>query len=173
MSSPFRVSHAFLALMLIVLGLTLAACGSAQSSAKPTPTLAPAPTLTPPPYVPGAMRVTVLPSTGPHTITGKQTLITFHLKVQGLHLDPKHIGGKPVARHGHVQIYLDSIPSGAYARRDLTNIFAVAAGDDFSIGVTSAWVKKHAGSHTLLIALAQNNDVLYRATPGRLAVSVK
>lgn len=173
MSSPVRLHRSFSALVVMALSVTLGACGSSQSSAKPTPTLAPGPTLTPAPYVPGPMSVAVLPSTGPHRITGKQSLVTFHLKVQGLHLDPKNIGGKPVAKHGHVQIYLDAIPADAYTKRDMTNIFAVAAGVDFSIGVTSAWVKKHAGSHTLLIALAQNNDVLYRATPGRFRLSVR
>jgi hypothetical protein len=171
MPVSIRLHRSFAAGAVIALNLALVACGTSQSSVA-KPTLAPGPTLTPAPYVPGPMSVAILPSTGPHNITGKQTLVTFHLKVRGLHLDPKHIGGAPVAKHGHVQIYLDSIPATAYSRMDMTNIFAVAAGDDFSVGVTSAWVKKHSGSHTLLIALAQNNDVLYKATPGRFSITV-
>jgi hypothetical protein len=166
-----RVLATFLPLALIT---SIVGCGSSpKSAAKATATLGPGPTLTVPAFVAGPMSVKVLANSGPSTIAGKQTLVTFHLQVHGLHLDPQHIGKKSAPTHGHIQIYLDSIPADAVTKMDMKNIFAVVGGQDFSIGVTPAWVKKHPGKHTLLIALAQNDYVLYRAKPASFAITVK
>src|SRR5437868_15499064 len=64
------------------------------------------------------MRVTILPSSGPHTLTRKRR-VALHLSVKGLVLDARNIGKKAKPGHGHIQVYFDRIPSDAYRIADL------------------------------------------------------
>lgn len=59
-----------------------------------------------------AMRVAVLPETGPRTIH-PGGIITLRLRVRGMHLVPR-VGTHPTTDTGHLQLYLDRIPTDAY-----------------------------------------------------------
>jgi hypothetical protein len=161
-----RSLAAISAMALLALGsLTLSGCGSSSTA---TPTAAPT-------AVPkGPISVTVLSVTTPHTITKKHQAITVHVRIRGLALDPTHIGRKPVARHGHMQIYLDRIPQSAYTKGDLSTVLAVAAGPTFTFLLSPQWRIKARGHHRYLIALAQNNEILYaRVKPASFTLTVK
>jgi hypothetical protein len=139
---------------------------TASAALGPITTLAGQPQLTP-------LRILVLPSSGPHTISSfPNDVVTFHLRIAGMVID-KHVGGKAVTGHGHLQIYLDRIPRDAYTKRDLKNIVNIVAAASYSIGFDAAWIKLHRGRHTLLLTLAGNNDILYRTTPARFSLTVK
>ena len=107
-----------------------------------------------------SMRLAVLASSGPQTIRAG-TLLTVHLRVHGVTLDPKHLGDPAIPGHGHIQIYLDRIPTDATRRVDMKGIVAVAASSSFSLGFTRRWLQVHAGNHRFIVALARNDDVLY------------
>jgi hypothetical protein len=139
---------------LMVLSLTVLLCPSDPARAAPT------------------MRVRILPSSGPHTV-GTRTLVTFHLKVFGIKLDPAHVGKLRVAGHGHIQMYLDRIPKDATKVKDMTGVVAVVAATNFSIGFTRSWLRIHAGWHRLVVALARNDDTLYPVPPALFPVTVK
>jgi hypothetical protein len=120
------------------------------------------------------MSVKVLSVIAPKTITKKNQPITVHVRVTGIALDPTHIGRKPVARHGHMQVYLDRIPSSAYKTGDLTKVVAVAAGPTFTFVLSPQWMKAARGRHRYLVALAQNNEELYQGVkPASFSLTVK
>jgi hypothetical protein len=119
-----------------------------------------------------SVRLALLASSGPHIIrTG--TLLTFHLRVSGVILDPEHIGDPAIPGHGHIQIYLDGIPADAARHVDLHGIVAVAASPSFSLGFTRRWLQLHVGGHRFLIALARNDDVLYPLPPAVFRMTVR
>jgi hypothetical protein len=107
-----------------------------------------------------SMRVALMASSGPHTVRAG-TLLTVRLQVRGVTLDPKHLGDPAIPGHGHIQIYLDRIPTDATKHVDMKGIVALTARPSFSLGFTRRWLQLHAGSHRLLVALARNDDVLY------------
>jgi hypothetical protein len=115
---------------------------------------------------------------GPHSISLKSELVTFYFKIHGIKFSSKY-PGKNVKGHGHIQIYLDSVPSDAYSKRDLKHLvsrnvppkvgrYAYAVTIEFD----DAWIKEFAGQHTLLIGLAKNNEVMYHAPVASFALSV-
>src|SRR5919198_1547318 len=103
-----------------------------------------------------AMGVTIVSLT-PRTVIRKNPFVTFRiqLRVKGMVLDPKHIGQANVRGRGHIQVYVDRIPSNAYARRNPTH-----------------WLGAP-GKHKLFVALAQNNSILYRGPAARTTITVK
>jgi len=113
------------------------------------------------------MTLAVQSKSGPHSISSQKDLVTFYFKITGLTMDT-HYPGKSVTGHGHVQIYLDKVPSDAYKKKDLhhlanadvpgktgKNTYAV------SIEFDSAWIKEHKGQHVLRVGLAANSMVMY------------
>jgi hypothetical protein len=116
----------------------------------------------------------VLPSSGPSAVSLKSRFVTIHLAVSGIRWQV-HFGltRRSVKGQGHVQIYMDKLPARAYKKADLRNLFSLAASSSFSIEFQRAWIKRHRGKHRLLIALAQNNDVLYPGKPASFGVRVK
>jgi hypothetical protein len=118
------------------------------------------------------VRVTILSSSGSSALA-KKTLVALHLRIQGLILDANHIGKKPISGHGHVQVYLDRVPSDAYKTPDLRGMVAITAGELFSVDLTKSPAKSHPGKHKLIVALAKNNYVLYRIPTATLSITVK
>src|SRR5205823_1201909 len=60
-----------------------------------------------------------------HVTIAASKPVSMHIKVTGIALDLKHIGKKPVAGHGHIQLYLDKVPSDAYKKVDTKNLVVV------------------------------------------------
>ena len=109
----------------------------------------------------------------PHTVThgGK---IFFYVTVRGIVLDVRHMGRPNRVGHGHLQYYLDRIAPVAYRRMDVRHTFLAAVGTpDFIFRPAAAPVKILKGRHRILIALAQNNYVLYRAPVASVGIVVR
>jgi hypothetical protein len=118
------------------------------------------------------MSVTIV-SVKPTTVTGKNTTVTFHLRVKGIVLDAMHIGKANVRGHGHIQVYVDSIPKDAYVRKNLKQHWlASLAATTIALNLSPMLVGGR-GKHRIIVALAQNNSVLYRVPPARVTITVK
>ena len=111
----------------------------------------------------------------PKTVIRKNRSVTFRiqLRVKGIVLDPRHIGKANVRGHGHVQVYVDRIPSDAYVRRNpMRWLGAPLAGTTLRITVPPTLIGAR-GTHRLIVALAQNNSVLYRVPAASATITVK
>jgi hypothetical protein len=120
------------------------------------------------------MGVTIVAVT-PKTVIRTNRSVTFRLQlhVRGIVLDPRHIGKANVPGRGHVQVYVDRIPADAYVRRDAKHwLGAPLAGTTLRITVPPTLIGAR-GTHRLLVALAQNNSVLYRAPAASATITVK
>jgi hypothetical protein len=118
------------------------------------------------------MSVTIV-SVKPTTVTGKNATVTFHLRVKGIVLDAMYIGKANVRGHGHIQLYVDSIPKDAYVRKDLKQHWlASLAATTLSLNLSPALVGGR-GKHRIIVALAQNNSVLYHVPPASTTITVK
>lgn len=104
----------------------------------------------------------------------RQGIITFRVHVSGMKLDLRHMGKHAVAGHGHLQYYLDSIPADAYTRKDLRHAFIAAVATPlFSFNLRASRVKIAAGTHRIIVALARNDDILYRAPTASVTITVR
>jgi hypothetical protein len=120
-----------------------------------------------------AMSVRFLSATGPHTVS-THGVITFHVQVSGMTLKFKAIGKHPVSGQGHLQYYLDGIPSDAYKRADLRhNFLGVVATPIYIFHLKYSLVKIKPGKHRFIAALAQNDNVLYHVPTASITVTVK
>jgi hypothetical protein len=111
----------------------------------------------------------------PRTVIRKNPFVTFRiqLRVKGMVLDPRHIGQANVRGRGHIQVYVDRIPSNAYVRRNPTHwLGAPLAGKTLRITVPPALIGSR-GKHKLIVALAQNNSILYRVPTASTTITVK
>lgn len=127
-----------------------------------------------PPTPPKAVSVRVLSVIAPKAVSKTKQVVTVHVRVTGIKLDPTHIGRKNVAGHGHMQLYLDRIPASAYKKGTLKDTIAVAAGPIFTFILNAHQKKLAAGRHTYLIALAQNNETLYKSVkPASFTLTLK
>jgi hypothetical protein len=118
-----------------------------------------------------AISVTVV-SVNPTTVTAKHAAVTFHLSVKGMVLDGLHMGKVNVSGHGHIQLYVDKVPSDAYARKDLQHWLASLATTTLTLNLSPAIVGG-TGKHKIIVALAQNNGVLYSAPTASITITVK
>ena len=120
-----------------------------------------------------AMSIQVLSPADPVSVpmNGK---IPIHIKVTGIKLDMAAMGRKPVAGEGHYHIYVDCIPPVAYLRNNnLGACWATAAATtSTTFDLATSHVPVRPGPHTLFLALAQNNHVLYRAPVADIVVTV-
>ena len=133
--------------------------------------LGPAGTQATPPPPPGAS-ISILKPTGPVTVTKQHPVVTFKVEVARVKLSAAHMGKRPAANEGHLQIYADRIPADAYKKKDLkTTWLAALAAPTFPLKLASPILKK--GTHKIFIALAQNNYVLYKANPVSVTITVK
>lgn len=118
-----------------------------------------------------SMSIKLLPSSGPTTVSLNK-VITLRLKATGIVLDAAHIGKAPKNGVGHFQIYLDKIPSDAYAKKSLqSNWLAAVAAPVVPLKMAKGLVKP--GKHKIIVALAKNNYVLYRIPTASLSITVK
>ena len=111
----------------------------------------------------------------PKTVIRKNRSVTFRLqlRVKGIVLDPRHIGKANVRGRGHIQVYVDRIPGDAYVRRDPKHwLGAPLAGTTLRITVPPTLIGAR-GTHRLIVALAQNNSVLYRVPAASATITVK
>jgi len=121
-----------------------------------------------------SMGVTIV-SVTPRSVIRKNRSVTFRLQlhVRGIVLDPRHIGKANVRGQGHVQVYVDRIPADAYVRRDPKRwLGAPLAGTTLRITVPPTLIGAR-GTHRLIVALAQNNSVLYRVPAASTTITVK
>jgi hypothetical protein len=121
-----------------------------------------------------AMGVTIV-SVTPRTVIRTNRSVTFRLQlhVRGIVLDPRHIGKANVPGHGHIQVYVDRIPADSYVRRDAKRwLGAPLAGTTLRITVPPTLIGAR-GTHRLIVALAQNNSVLYRVPAASATITVK
>lgn len=105
-------------------------------------------------------------------ITGNH-IVTFHVHVSGIRLDPRRMGKRNAAGYGHIQVYLDRIPADAYKKLDLKGIVVAVGASSFTWQTSKLWTKQNHGHHTLIFALARNDDVLYQVKTGHVAITVK
>jgi hypothetical protein len=117
--------------------------------------------------------VKILPSTGPRAMA-RNGHINFSLKVTGITLDVMHMGKAPIEGRGHIQFYLDRIPSDAYTRVDLQhNWIGFSATPIFTFNLAASPVRISPGHHRSIVALAKNNMVLYRAASDVISITVR
>jgi hypothetical protein len=90
-----------------------------------------------------------------------------------LHFEGQKIGKRPLDKQGHLQVYLDRIPRNAYRQPDTAATMAIIATNEFSLGLAPAWMHSHRGSHKFLVALAKNDNVLYRLKAAAISVHIK
>jgi hypothetical protein len=99
--------------------------------------------------------------------------ITLKVKVSGIVLDPKEIGKKAVPGRGHYHVYIDCIPPEAYTQVAMSRCWAAAFATTTAVFTLSqSAVKIGYGPHTLFVALARNNHILYRAPPAAIQFTV-
>lgn len=121
------------------------------------------------PPVPRITHVTARPRTV--SVNGS---ILFTVSVRGLTLDRLHMGGRPVSGRGHLQYYLDRIPAGAYRSfRDRSTFLGAIGTKEFLFRLKQSAVPFTRGRHTIFIALAQNDYLLYHAPVARVVISVR
>jgi hypothetical protein len=153
---------------LLGIGLVSAGCGS--SSGTPTPTASP------PLHASGPKSIQVVASTVPRTIQFVKPpgVLTITVRVTGVALDVNALGAAPVDSQGHIQAYLDRIPSAAYQRTDLNFpwLFQVAS-PIITFRLPAPVLHSKPGSHRFLLALAKNNGVLYGVQPAIVSFTLK
>jgi hypothetical protein len=119
-----------------------------------------------------SMSVTIV-SASPTTVSAKHATVTFQLRIKGLVLDAMHMGKTNVRGRGHIQLYVDSIASDAYIRKDFQHHWlASLATTTISLNLSPALVGGP-GKHKIIVALAQNNYVLYHVPTASVAITVK
>ena len=121
-----------------------------------------------------AMSVRVVSAT-PTTVIRKNPTVTFRLqlRVKGIVLDATHMGKANVRGHGHLQLYVDGIPSDAYVRKDLTHHWlASLAATTVTINLAPPLVGGR-GKHRIIVALAQNSSVLYHVPTASTTITAK
>ena len=120
-----------------------------------------------------AMSVTIVSVTpSPTTVTAKHATVTLHLRVNGIVLDAAPMGKANVRGHGHIQLYVDKIPSDAYVRKDLTQHWlASLSATTIALNLSPSLVGGP-GKHRIIVALAQNNYVLYKESSAAVTITV-
>lgn len=117
-----------------------------------------------------AMSVRIV-STRPTTITSNHALVTFGLNATGIVLDAARIGQPNVAGHGHFQLYVDKIPADAYTKQDLQHTWlASLASTSVSLNLPPMFIGGP-GKHTILVALAKNDGVLYKVPAASVTIT--
>jgi hypothetical protein len=121
-----------------------------------------------------SMGVAIVSAT-PRSVVRTNPTVTFHLqlRVKGIVLDKTHIGKTNIRGHGHIQVYVDKIPTDAWVRKDLKQHWLTSlAGTNLRITVPPMLIGGR-GTHHLIVALAQNNQVLYHAPTASIPITVK
>jgi hypothetical protein len=110
---------------------------------------------------------------GPVTVAPNGS-IPITVNVTGVTLAPNMLGRSNVPGYGHYHFYVDCIPPDAYVRADLSHCWAAATAATSTVfRLASSHVKITKGTHLLLVALAQNDHVLYRAPAADIVFTVR
>lgn len=100
--------------------------------------------------------------------------IPVDVQIMGMKVAAGAVGKANVAGEGHYHFYVDCIPADAYTMADLGHCWAGAAtGMMSTFDLTTSKVKITPGTHLLLVALAKNDHVLYRAPASSIVFTVK
>jgi hypothetical protein len=100
-------------------------------------------------------------------------VVPVTVKVSGVKLDPTAMGRGNVAGHGHFHFYIDCVPADAYTKADLEHCWgAASAATTTQFDLSTSHVKVAPGTHLLIIALAQNDHVLYQTPPAVILLTV-
>jgi hypothetical protein len=147
-----------LALTPLVIIFGLAACGSGgSSSTSKTPSAVAL-------HASGKKTIKVVSNTVPRVLNRAKHPKVFQigLTTTGVALDVADMGKPPKDSQGHIQAYLDRIPSGAYSKADLRPpwLFTVVS-NQVVFRLPPAIQHAKAGRHRIFLALAKNNDVLF------------
>jgi hypothetical protein len=120
-----------------------------------------------------SVSIRLLSPTRPVTVPLDGT-IPIHVKVTGVTLSAKSMGRKNVTGQGHYHFYVDCIPPAAYTQmNNFGSCWAGAVASERSIfDLSTSHVKIHPGTHVLLIALARNDHILYRAPVATVVFTV-
>jgi hypothetical protein len=121
-----------------------------------------------------SVSIQLLSPTRPVTVR-PNGVIPIHVQVRGVTLDARAMGRKNVAGEGHYHFYVDCIPPAAYSRpNNFGNCWAGAVASERSyFDLSASHVKITPGTHVLLIALARNDHVLYRAPAADVVFTVR
>lgn len=100
--------------------------------------------------------------------------IPIRVKVTGVALNAGAMGKGNVSGQGHYHFYVDCIPPAAYTQmNNFGSCWAGAVASERSIfDLGASHVKIHPGTHVLLIALARNDHILYRAPVATVVFTV-
>ncbi|GAC1509982.1 MAG: hypothetical protein NVS2B16_09460 [Chloroflexota bacterium] len=100
--------------------------------------------------------------------------IPIRVRITGMRLNMAAMGRKPVAGEGHFHFYVDCIPSIAYVKNNnLGACWAGAVASETTVfNLEASRVKVTSGTHILLMALAQNDHVLYRIPAATIVFTV-
>ncbi len=78
-----------------------------------------------------------------------------------------------MAGHGHIQLYVGSIPKDAYAKKDLKRHWlASLAAPDFTVKLSPV-ILGGKGKHRIIIALAKNNYGLYHTPLAYVTITAR
>lgn len=106
-------------------------------------------------------------------MVGQNGRFLVRVKITGMVLDEYRIGRRNIPGHGHYHFYVDCIPPDAYDRADLGGCWAGALTSTSAyFDLTRSQVKVSGGTHLLLVALAQNDHVLYKVPPAGVVFTV-
>jgi hypothetical protein len=120
------------------------------------------------------MHISIISPTYPVTVpvNGK---IPIQVLVSGVKMDMASMGRRNVPGVGHYHFYVDCIPPAAYVRNN--NLGACWAGATAStktvFDLSTSHVRVTRGTHILLLALAQNDHVLYKAPAADVILTVR
>jgi hypothetical protein len=118
------------------------------------------------------MRISIVSPKKPVTVkqNGKFPLT---LKVSGIRLDMNAMGRRNVPGEGHYHYYVDCITANAYQSGLLSGCWAYSATAlRTSFDLSQSHIKIKPGTHMLLVALAQNDHVLYRVPAANVIFTV-
>lgn len=122
---------------------------------------------------PPRMTVKVLSVRAPHIISNKKQVIQVRVRFAGITMDPLHIGQKPVPGRGHMQVYLDHIPSIAYVFGTSKGVMVMATTSTFNFVLSPRLLKTTPGRHHVIVALARNDDRLYRVKSATFTLIIR
>lgn len=100
--------------------------------------------------------------------------IPLNVRIQGMTLAPSSVGKGAQAGMGHYHIYVDCIPADGYVRADISRCYAQAAVSNMAVfNLRKSMVRITRGEHLLIVALANNNHVLYNVPASAVPFTVR
>lgn len=124
------------------------------------------------PNVP-AMSIQLTTPTRPVAV-GMHGKIPINVRIQGMTLAPSSVGKAAMAGMGHYHVYVDCIPADAYVKADISRCYAQAEVSNAAVfNLAKSMVRVTRGEHLLIVALANNNHVLYNTPASAVPFTVR